>query len=282
MIFVSTSCLRGREGKFEKNLKFILDTYSKNGIFNIELGAALGFQENYDFVLDYRKNYRANFTIHNFFPPPVKPFMLNIAAEDEAVRKAQVDFARQAIEWCRKLDAPLYSLHFGFRTEVDEQAKSLGGDVLSQELAYGNAKASLLEILDYASQYGVRVAAENMALQPDDMLLNCRPEEMQLLLRDVKNKNFGLLVDIGHLMVTRAMMEFDVRKFIDKISSRIFCLHLHNFNGGRDHQPFTDNGTLQYIDPSLLRRVFAVVEINNAQIDEIVQSKKIVENYSFM
>jgi sugar phosphate isomerase/epimerase len=272
MIFVSTSCLKGREGRFEKDLRFILDTYSKYGIFNIELGAALGWQENFDFVFEFKKNYRANFTIHNFFPPPKDLFMLNIAAKDEEWRKQQVEFAKNSIEWCRKLDAPLYSLHFGFRTEVDGHANPLGGEVLPAEQAYENAKNSILEILDYAAQYGVK----------DDILLNSRPEEMQRLLRDIKNKNFGLLVDIGHLMITRAMMEFDIRKFIDKIQSRIFCLHLHHVENNLDHQPIRDKETLGFIDPSLLRRVFAIVEINNAQIDEIVQSKKIVENYSFM
>lgn len=281
MIFVSTSCLKGREGRFEKELKFILDSYAWHGIFNIELGAALGWQENFDFVLDFKKRYNANFTIHNFFPPPKEPFMLNIAAKDEERRKQQVSFAKSSIEWCRKLDSPIYSLHFGFRTEVDEDTKTIGGDVLPAEQAYGYAKGSLLEILDYAAQYGVKVAAENMALREDDMLLNCRPEEMQMLLRDVKNKNFGLLVDIGHLGITRTLMQFDIKKFIDKVQNRIFALHLHHFENNLDHQPIKDEETLGFIDPSLLRRVFAIVEVNNAEINEIVQSKKIVENYSF-
>jgi len=277
MIFVSTSCMRGRDSRFEKDLRVILNTYAKHGIANVELGAALGFVKDLGIVSRFKKDNDANFIIHNLFPPPKESFMLNIATQDEKQRKNHLDFVKQSLEFCRKLDSNLYSLHFGFRADIDMMEKPLSTPV-AHETAFTTAKQSLLGILDYAKQYGINVAVENQPLVLSDMILLSHPEHFFELDREFKQKNFGFLIDIGHLALTPE--RFDRKKFIEKIQDRIFELHIHAVVDGHDHQPLKDASLLDILPKSVIQKAALTIEINKADINQIISSKNIVEIYS--
>ncbi len=72
-IYVSTSCLKGTG-----DLREILEVYRAHGIEKVELTGGLEYIQDPDGLLDHYSG--TNFIIHNYFPPPCEPFLMNLAA----------------------------------------------------------------------------------------------------------------------------------------------------------------------------------------------------------
>ena len=53
---------------------------------------------------------KADFQIHNYFPPPSIPFVLNLASQDEEVARLSLNHVDHALECCVKLQAE-HDLH---------------------------------------------------------------------------------------------------------------------------------------------------------------------------
>lgn len=109
-IYVSTSCLKGT-----KDLGNILETYRSHGIGNVELGSGLEYVEGVEAVL--QKYSEMNFIVHNYFPPAKEPFVMNLAAQDDGIRRRSVEVCKGALDLCGKLGYPLYTFHPGFRLD---------------------------------------------------------------------------------------------------------------------------------------------------------------------
>ena len=79
--YLSTSCYPNT---------FILDAISRCEKLNshyIEISAPHSYQplNEYEIILKEKKNEGFNIVLHNYFPPPKSPFILNIATNDQKV-----------------------------------------------------------------------------------------------------------------------------------------------------------------------------------------------------
>ena len=90
--------------------------FKESGINNIELsgGAHTG---------DVKKklhlvNKFANIQLHNYFPPPKKPFVLNLASLDEKIFKRSNKHIIDSIKLCSMLGKRYYSFHAGFLCDI--------------------------------------------------------------------------------------------------------------------------------------------------------------------
>ena len=66
----------------------------------------------------------AEFNLHNYFPPPENPFVINLATKNEKILKKTEDHLKNSIDYAAYLNLKNYSFHAGF--VVDISPKEIG------------------------------------------------------------------------------------------------------------------------------------------------------------
>ena len=97
MLFVSTNCLPRPTREAIKEL-------TGAGMNNIELGPTQEYDAG---IEDFLTSVNARFIVHNYFPPPPKPFILNLASSNKQVREKSLAQARKSISLCARLGLSL-------------------------------------------------------------------------------------------------------------------------------------------------------------------------------
>ena len=222
------------------------------------LGVGLEFTSSFPFHPALESSVRALRTralmIHNYFPTPEIPFVLNLAATDPAIRAASHAMCRAAIELSAALGAPFYSVHSGFAMNLT--AAQLGQPALQAGLAaehhIDRAMAnrafleSVMELSAFAKENGVGLLLENnvitqkqVAAGRADSLLMTTPSECREFLHTLNDPNVGLLLDVAHAKVAGNALQFDPADFF-KLGPHLRALHLSDNDGIADtNQPMT-------------------------------------------
>ncbi len=232
-IYVSTSCL-SKLYTFSQ----ILDVYSKLGITNVELGVCN--DSTWDLTKRIKK-YGFNYIIHHYFPPPQKPFIINLASQDKQILKKSINQMTKSIDFCADFNINFFSFHAGFRVDPDIDLKFSFSSIPEYENSFNIFKESVEKIVDYANRKSVKVAIENNVLSEynlvdgrNKLLLMCELWEFERLFDEIASKNLGVLLDIGHLKVTSNLLEFDANRFIAELKDKTFVVHVHENNGRLD------------------------------------------------
>lgn len=241
-IYVSTSCIKGQFSSINE----LLQKYVDASINFIELGFVSGcksFDINPVFV-----NNNTRFFVHNYFPPPEKPFVLNLASKNDVLLGLSMNLCKQAIELCSTLGAPYYSVHAGFRSNISPD--SLGEkieyeEVVPYKIAFQTLVESLRTLAAYAKKRNVSLIIEpnvlsefNLRMGRNEIALICESEEILNLMKILGSDNIGILLDTGHLNVTAKTLGFNRIQFVRDIAPYIRAMHLHDNNGFWDaHEP---------------------------------------------
>jgi len=225
-IYISTSCLKGTG-----DLQEILEAYSAHGIEKVELSGGLEYTPN---VVGLLNNHpRMNFIIHNYFPPPREPFIMNLAAQDEGVREKSVAVCRRAMDLCSQFGCSLYSFHPGFRVEstlgLNFALSSI--DLVPYDVAFSKFTQSIEEISAYARSRGVKVALENLEHQNEAYMMT-RPEEFEKFQKIFPE--VGVLLDLGHLKIASRRFGFQEKDLLRAVKDNIVEVHIHENNGEKD------------------------------------------------
>jgi sugar phosphate isomerase/epimerase len=225
-IYISTSCLKGT-----RSLQKILEVYSAQGILKVELSGGLEYTPN---VVGLLSNYpKMNFIIHNYFPPPSEPFIMNLAAQDENVREKSLGVCKRAIDLCSQFGWKLYSFHPGFRVEstlgLNFALSSI--DLVPYDAAFSRFTQSIEEISAYARSRGVKLALENLEHQNEAYMMT-RPEEF-VKFREVFPE-VGVLLDLGHLKIASRRLGFQEKDLLSAVEDNIVEVHIHENNGEKD------------------------------------------------
>lgn len=227
-MYVSTSCLSNRR------LSQILDIYSESGIKNVELGVC---KEPY-IDLNILRKHDFNYIVHNYFPPPEKPFIINLASQDKQIREKSMVQITKSIDFCTEYNINLFSFHAGFRIDPDVSFKFNPDNIPEYETSFNTFKESIVEIVDHAERSGVKVAIENNVIQENNlvdgqnkMLLMCELWEFERLFNEISSDNLGILLDAGHLKVSSNVLRFNAYQFITKLKPKTFAIHIHENNG---------------------------------------------------
>ncbi len=264
----------------------------ENHFPGLELNFVAGYrQDQLEFLINNRSSLPVS--LHNYFPPPEKPFVLNLASMDESIRTMSLEHCRQAIDLSTQLGAGYYSAHAGFAFDLppthlgrpDLQAalpKKLFTDLSScHEMLVQSART----LTDYGRPRGVRFLIENNVSAPavgqtgKELLPGLRAEDLVQLVRDVDDDNFGLLIDAGHLNVTANALDFDRHRFLDLVGPYMSAWHLSHNDGLTDqHQPLTAD---DWFLPRLkeINVLGLTLEFSRASMDSIFGSLDIVERY---
>ncbi len=189
------------------------------------------------------------FLVHNYFPPPEEPFVLNIAARDDTGRRQTSALCHTAIALAAELGAPFYSVHAGFAAALKPellgrpaaQAAALTAADIDRDAAYAAMVETTRQLADFAAGHGVALLIENNVISPlylEKMPLNplllTRPEDIEPFFTDVGRDNVGLLLDVGHAKVSSTAEGFRPEAFVEAAAPYLGGWHLSDNDGRED------------------------------------------------
>jgi hypothetical protein len=189
--------------------------------------------------------------IHNYFPPPQRPFVFNLASTDELTANISMAHVRSAIRMASRLCRPIYSFHAGFRLDpaVTELGNKLQRHALTdRRLALEVFGDRLSALAEEARQEGVSLLVENNVLNQknfeifgENPLLLTHPDEIYSFMNCVPS-NVGLLMDVAHLKVSSHTESFDLVAAHERIKRFIKAYHLSDNDGASDsNEPVSEN-----------------------------------------
>lgn len=278
-VYISTGGYKNSKAEeISKNLM-------KEGINAIELSGTM-YHPEIIFNLSLLKK-KINFQIHNYFPPPKIPFVLNLASEDSEVSKMTIEHMEHAIECCQKLNSKFYSFHAGFLCDikVNELSTKVEKKILqNREKSIDLFLERVLRISNKAKESGIKIMIENNVLSKKNQIefkgnpfLMTDAEECIKIIESTP-ENVKLLLDVAHLKVSSNSLNFDPIKFIKKCDHITGGYHLSDNNGISDsNDPITENSWFwNYIKPDLEYYSIEVYDQNNSKmklLKNLVESK---------
>jgi len=271
MIYISTGGVKSQSA-YATSIHLI-----EKGISNIELSGGLHDAGMMRKLMELKKY--ASFHVHNYFPPPDEPFVLNLASLDERTGKVSIEHAKKAIRWAAKLGQNVYSFHAGFL--IDPRVEELGRRV--QPRALFDRHESLMKFIDrvnyldeYAQTLGVRILIENNVLSASNyrnfgsnpFLMTSADECIHVMCQT--SDNVQLLVDVAHLKVSSFTLGFDPIGFLASCNDWIRAYHLSDNDGTRDSNERVDQGS--WFWPYLKSDLdYYTLEVYHLPVSELVQ-----------
>lgn len=273
-IFVSTGAF------IETDLAEILRISSENRLNHIELSSGLTNRTELMALLEETAP-QFTFLIHNYFPPPERPFVLNLASNDTGTITLSREHCKRAIRLCAQLCIPIYSVHAGFcfhAKPYDLGKKLHNPKMIPRNEAKQIFIESLIEICEYGKKFGVDIAVENNVLKASNLvdgknrlLLWVEHEEILETIETVGAKGISLLLDLGHLHVSSKTLGFDPDNFIRCTAPHVKVIHFSDNNGLEDANDSVNSNS--WFWPSLNRYLtympYCVIEAYHLPVEQI-------------
>ena len=235
-IYISTSSIK------EASIAEIFSKLVEMGITHFELSGGLSYKDDLlDDLLNLQKQYKLNLLLHNYFPPPKKPFVLNLSAPGEAGEQSLLH-AKKTIQWSKELNATKLAFHAGFLIDIpiEEIGKSIKKrKLIDKDEALNNfrQRVSLLkkiagEEVDLYIENNV-VSAKNYknfdSINP--FLFTDQKSWEELELQGVVKP----LIDIAHLKVSCKTLDLNFEEEWHKLSKLTDYIHVSDNDGFSDN-----------------------------------------------
>jgi sugar phosphate isomerase/epimerase len=278
-------------GSFQtRDLETIIALSLEHGI-NLELSSAIPFSPaSLDAVCNAKKKLR--FLVHNYFPSPAIPFVLNLASTDPDIHRQSVNLCQHAIDLCSRLGSPFYSVHAGFALNLRPedlgnpaiQGNLAAGQSIPRDTAYEIFVTTVKSLALYAAARNVGLLVENNVVARENIaddgtfpLLLADVDEIRGFFSDIADPAVGLLLDTGHAKVSAATLGITPERYLEELAPFIACLHLSDNNGLRDtNSAFTgDAWFAPYLEG--LGSLPMVIEVYKLSLDEMFQQRDLVE-----
>lgn len=284
-IFIST----GAFGKIsvDELQKMVLN----DDLTNIELSSGAFYHESMKKdLLQAIDSKTHRFLVHNYFPVPEKPFVLNLASENKDILNLSRKHCQAAMQLTAELGAEFYSVHAGFCFHA--RPEDLGKNQRKLErfpkaIGYNIFLESLYKLSKIGKEYGIKIAVENNVVTMDnlnsdnnnenDLYLCATGEDLQSLMTDLGDSNVKLLIDLGHLRVTANSMGFDPFGVIEAVAADVIAFHISENDGLKDRNlPVT---VTSWFWPSLKKfknSAYFVLEAYNLTMETIKKQCQII------
>ena len=233
-VFVSTGGIRHLNG-FDACKEL-----SELGIYSFELSGGRFFSDVLR-KLKYLENQNYNIQIHNYFPVPKIPFVLNLASGDDLISKLSIDHCMKSIELASNLKLKRFSVHAGFC--IDPSTKELGQPFSNKKSIkdrnyFLDRFISRVRILkDFADSRKVDLYIENNVsikeniFDGESLLLASDYNEIKHIRDETGVK---ILIDTGHLIVSANSLGIDEKEELEKLRGLANAYHLSTNNRLRD------------------------------------------------
>jgi sugar phosphate isomerase/epimerase len=249
----------------------------------LELSSGMRWHPGLDDEIDELARRKGKVLVHNYFPPPEKPFVLNLASTDPEILARTKQHVRASIDLSARFGAPFYSVHSGFAMNMI--AEDLGNPEAQSRLEKTpHAEAcriflnSVREMSAYARSRGLRLLIENNVITREQVsrespLLLIEPGEIAQFFRDLDDDNAGLLLDVGHAKVSAAALGIAPQAYFEQLP--VSAVHASDNDGARDNnQPFGDDAWFWPYCPAEMPLVIEVYGIDLDAARKIVQLAK--------
>ena len=282
-VHISTGCFQC------KSLDEIVALACKHG-FDLELSSSLAYSSN---MLNpvFLAQSKVGFLLHNYFPPPAVPFVLNLASSNIETRSRSFNFCLEAISLCADIGIPFYSVHAGYAMEMDIDMLGkphLQGDACratktDRGQAYQTFVETIRNLAKFAGekQVGLLVennvlAVENLASDGTSPLLLADVDEIKKFFSDLCCTGVGLILDVGHAKVSAETLKIKPQSYFDELGPFIRCLHLSDNDSGSDsHRPFSVRSWfVSYLKK--YEQVPMVLEVYHSSLSEILEQRSLL------
>jgi len=209
---------------------------------------------------DIKEEFKKTMPSYNLDISVHAPFNdLNIAALNLQLRTLAIDYIKETITTADKLDIKLISLHPGHLCP--------SGVYAVDKVKEANLK-SLHEIDEFASNYNITLALENMPVK-HWTLGNTATEILSM----ISNTDIGMCFDVGHAFILG-----EVDNFLNNID-HIKNVHVHDNNGRRDEHLVLGEGAIDYpyIIKTMALKYSSSIIIESNNIEEGIKSKKYLQ-----
>lgn len=278
-VYASTGAFASRD------LGVVLETALAAGITRIELSSGLdrcGREEE----LVERYMGRFDFLVHNYFPPPPEPFLLNLAASGAAAERSMA-MARAAVDLSARCGAEFYSIHSGFTLDPEGwrflgDSRQAGLRRMPLEEAKANFAANIRELNSYARSRGIRLAIENNAIAAfaltegrNETSLGATIEDMEEIF-GAAGADLCLLLDLGHALVNTKTVGLDIERLIRVFDERIIAVHVSTNDAAADSNSRVAPGdrVLEYV--RALRDRYLIVEVYGLEPDGVREQMELL------
>ena len=265
----------------------IIESASGEGVRRIELASGTRHDSGSELVSTLEAGVRQGyaFRVHNYFPVPEVPFVLNLASADSTNLERSLSHVRTSIDLAATIDSPYYSVHCGFCIDPSPQdlGRELHGRKIPLDQALGVFVESVQDLADYASERGVGLLLENNVLSALNagkvQLLGVRAEELENLFERINRPNVGLLLDVGHLKVSAVTLDFDVKSAAARLAPLVRCCHLSDNDGTEDSNQViaSDSWFWEPLLGNLQSSPDWVLEAYNLQMQTIAEQITLIE-----
>ena len=235
MIFISTSCVKHRK------IKDSIEELASNGFKNIELSGGTEYYENFEHdLLELKEKYSLNYRCHNYFPPPKRPFVLNLASLNDETFQMSFDHLEKAISLSNRLGADKFAFHSGFFIDIrlSEIGKKLSRDKLFDKEESLERFCNAYDIIKRKAK-NVSLFIENNVFSKTnaDTYDGKNPFMMTNFdeYKSLKEKiNFNLLLDVAHLKVSAKTLGLDWKEEFENMMSVSNYIHVSDNDGFHD------------------------------------------------
>ncbi len=267
-------------GGWKDKTAFEATIYLKEmGINSIELSGGKPKES----FLEELKSIKDNtlFAIHNYFPPPVTPFVFNLASNNDTILSLSLNHAKKAIDTAAEIGIPVYSFHAGFLFDpiVDELGKKFGKyNLIPRQEGFEIFIHSLKELGKYAASKEITLLIENNVISKANFerfngnpLLFTEPTEAEAIMK-LCPPNIQTLVDVGHLLVSSITQNFAYEDYFQKLDPWINAYHLSDNNGFEDQNlEINPNSWFWKFLKSRTEVLYASLEIYNINKEQIIK-----------
>ncbi len=235
MIYVSSSCSK------LKIIREQVEELAQNGFKNIELtGGSIYYEGLIEDLILLQSRYNLNYLLHNYFPPPQKDFVVNLASMDSSIFKQSMKHLKKAIRLSQLLNLSKFSFHAGFF--IDLSPHNIGkkvklNTVYSRDLAIERfCEGFTMLKRDFK---GIDIYIENNVYSASNKSRYNDVLPFMLLTKEDYNElqrkiDFKLLLDIAHLFVTSHTMGRNFSEECDSLIPLSNYIHISDNDGLSD------------------------------------------------
>ena len=213
---------------------------SRSEGINIQLEFSSGIMH-HKHALSIFNNFKGKKLMHNYFPAPKTPFVLNLASKNEKIRFSSINHCLINLEISKQNNIPFFSAHSGFC--IDPGYESLGHKLVS----YSNKiekkehfklfEDSLLKIKAHCEKNDICFLIENNVITKENILngsnplLCCSSNEIIEFLKSINSKHINLLLDTAHLKVSCNSLKLNLMDEMKSLIPFTKAIH-HSDNNG--------------------------------------------------
>ena len=246
MIYISTSCVK------HNKIKDSVEELAENGFQNIELSGGTEYYENFENDLIVLKDkYKLNYRCHNYFPPPKKPFVLNLASLNDETFQMSFDHLKNVVALSSRLGADKFAFHAGFFIDIklSEIGKKLSRDNLFDEKKSVERFCSAYDIVKEQAK-NVSLFIENNVFSKTNAETYDGENPFMMTnfneYKSLKEKiDFNLLLDVAHLKVSAKTLGLNWESEFENMMSVSSYIHVSDNDGFHDlNSQLTKNSSL--------------------------------------